>query len=64
MIDFINVKSNWYRFRTTFSAIASLDDMGNPEVIPSIEENRKITIQQFMLMDQMLLLVQGIRLCR
>ena len=28
---------------TTFSAIASLDDMGNPEVIPSIEENRKIT---------------------
>ena len=43
---------------TTFSAIASLDDMGNPEVIPSIEENRKITaLQQFMLMDQMLLLV-------
>ena len=29
---------------TTFSAIASLDDMGNPEVIPSIEENRKITL--------------------
>ena len=28
---------------TTFSAIASLDDMGNPEVIPSIEDNRKIT---------------------
>ena len=42
---------------TTFSAIASLDDMGNPEVIPSIEENRKIKLQQFMLMDQMLLLV-------
>ena len=28
---------------TTFSAIASLDDMGNPEVIPSIDDNRKIT---------------------
>ena len=28
---------------TTFSAIASLDDMGNPEVIASIEDNRKIT---------------------
>ena len=28
---------------TTFSAIASLDDMGNPEVVPSIEDNRKIT---------------------
>ena len=28
---------------TTFSAIASLDDMGNPEVISSIEDNRKIT---------------------
>ena len=28
---------------TTFSAIASLDDMGNPEVLPSLDENRKIT---------------------
>ena len=28
---------------TTFSAIASLDDLGNPEVIASIEDNRKIT---------------------
>jgi len=28
---------------TTFSAIASLDDVGNPEVIPSIDDNRKIT---------------------
>ena len=28
---------------TTFSAIASLDDMGNPEVISSIDDNRKIT---------------------
>lgn len=28
---------------TTFSAIASLDDLGNPEVHPSIEDNRKIT---------------------
>ena len=28
---------------TTFSAIASLDDLGNPEVIPSIDDNRKIT---------------------
>ena len=27
---------------TTFSAIASLDDMGNPEVLPSLDENRKI----------------------
>ena len=28
---------------TTFSAIASLDDLGNPEVLASIEDNRKIT---------------------
>jgi molecular chaperone DnaK len=28
---------------TTFSAIASLDDLGNPEVHPSIEDNRRIT---------------------
>ena len=28
---------------TTFSAIASLDDLGNPEVLSSIEDNRKIT---------------------
>ena len=28
---------------TTFSAIAQLDDLGNPEVIPSIDTNRKIT---------------------
>lgn len=28
---------------TTFSAIASLDDLGNPEVIASIDDNRKIT---------------------
>ena len=25
---------------TTFSAIASLDDLGNPEVLASIEDNR------------------------
>ena len=29
---------------TTFSAIASLDDLGNPEVLASIEDNRKITV--------------------
>src|SRR5210317_236891 len=28
---------------TTFSAIASLDDLGNPEVLASIDDNRKIT---------------------
>ena len=28
---------------TTFSAIASLDDLGNPEVLSSLEDNRKIT---------------------
>ena len=28
---------------TTFSAIASLDDLGNPEVLASLEDNRKIT---------------------
>ena len=27
---------------TTFSAIASLDDLGNPEVLPSIEDNRPV----------------------
>ena len=28
---------------TTYSAIAQLDDLGNPEVLPSTDENRKIT---------------------
>ena len=31
---------------TTFSAIASLDDLGNPEVLASIEDNRKILEDQ------------------
>ena len=28
---------------TTFSAIAELDDLGNPEVLTSIDNNSKIT---------------------
>ena len=28
---------------TTYSAIAQLDDLGNPEVLSSTDENRKIT---------------------
>ena len=36
---------------TTFSAIASLDDLGNPEVLASIEDNRKITASAVYLKD-------------
>ena len=36
---------------TTFSAIASLDDLGNPEVLASIEDNRKITASAIYLRD-------------
>ena len=36
---------------TTFSAIASLDDLGNPEVLASIEDNRKITASAIYLKD-------------
>lgn len=36
---------------TTFSAIAQLDDLGNPEVIPSIDTNRKITASAVFLKD-------------
>ena len=36
---------------TTFSAIAQLDDLGNPEVIPSIDTNRKITASAVYLKD-------------
>ena len=43
---------------TTFSAIASLDDLGNPEVLASIEDNRKITASAVYLMKLLL----GIRL--
>ena len=28
---------------TTYSAIATLDDLGNPEIIPNPENNNKIT---------------------
>ena len=37
---------------TTFSAIASLDDMGNPEVLPSIDDNRKITASAIYINDK------------
>ena len=37
---------------TTFSAIASLDDLGNPEVLASIEDNRKITASAVYLKDK------------
>ena len=37
---------------TTFSAIASLDDLGNPEVLASIEDNRKITASAIYLKDK------------
>ncbi len=37
---------------TTFSAIASLDDMGNPEVLPSLDENRKITASAIYVNDK------------
>ena len=36
---------------TTFSAIASLDDLGFPEVLASIEDNRKITASSVYLKD-------------
>ena len=37
---------------TTFSAIASLDDLGNPEVLTSIEDNRKITASAIYINDK------------
>ena len=37
---------------TTFSAIASLDDLGNPEVLASIEDNRKITASAVYVKDK------------
>ena len=36
---------------TTFSAIAQLDDLGNPEVLSSIDTNRKITASAVFIKD-------------
>ena len=37
---------------TTFSAIAQLDDLGNPEVLSSIDTNRKITASAVFIKDK------------
>ena len=37
---------------TTFSAIAQLDDLGNPEVLSSIDTNRKITTSAVFIKDK------------
>ena len=36
---------------TTYSAIAQLDDLGNPEVLSSTDENRKITASAIFVSD-------------
>ena len=37
---------------TTYSAIAQLDDLGTPEVLASIDNNKKITASSVYIKDQ------------